>query len=296
MKKNRYALIILASLISSSYLMAQRRIRKHTTLSSSGTSTVKADRTPPGTSEVNISKDGQYIVIKSNGIPNHSVGSFPNSGNPHEIESQNNEYRVTVNPSMNTSVTKLEIAFDFGVALNGVPFDPGAAEWYKGERNSKWQYEALSGAVRLGVDENYAHVQATGAYHYHGLPTQLLTKLGNIKGKMSPKVGYAADGFSIYALYGKSGKEMTSSYKLKKGMRAIGGRYDGTFVADYEYVEGSGDLDICNGIMLDGKYTYFLTKDFPVIPRCFRGTPDPSFRRSRPSSHKHSSHSDHHRN
>ena len=51
---------------------------------------------------------------------------------------------------------------DFGIAVNGVPFDPGAAEFYLGDRQSGWQYEALSGAVPLGIDENYAHVQPTG--------------------------------------------------------------------------------------------------------------------------------------
>ncbi|WP_367646648.1 YHYH protein [Ruegeria arenilitoris] len=27
-----------------------------------------------------------------------------------------------------------------------------------------------------------------------------------------------------------------------------------------------------------GTYAYFLTDDYPVVPRCFAGTPDPSFR------------------
>ena len=91
------------------------------------------------------------------------------------------------------------------------------------------------------------------------------------------------------------GVDFTHRYDYIFNMRTIGGRYDGTFVADYEYVEGSGDLDICNGVMLDGKYVYFFTKSFPVIPRCFRGTPNSSFRKSRPSSQKHSRRRQHHR-
>ena len=64
---------------------------------------------------------------------------------------------------------------------------------------------------------------------------------------------------------------------------AHAGRYDGTFVPDYEFVEGAGDLDLCNGIGVitpefpDGMYAYFLTKEWPVIPRCFSGSPDGSF-------------------
>jgi hypothetical protein len=66
-----------------------------------------------------------------------------------------------------------------------------------------------------------------------------------------------------------------------------GGRYDGTFTADYEYVPGMGDLDECNGrrcITPDfpqGTYAYFLTEDWPVIPRRYRGTPSADFFRRR---------------
>ena len=76
--------------------------------------------------------------------------------------------------------------------------------------------------------------------------------------------------------------ELTSSYQLKEGARpngadGPGGTYDGTFVQDYEYVAGSGDLDECNGRITvtpdfpDGTYAYFLTDDWPVIPRCVKG-------------------------
>ena len=110
----------------------------------------------------------------------------------------------------------------------------------------------------------------------------------------SPIVGYAADGFPIYALYGYSNpqntssgiKELTSSYKLKEGTRPSGpgGTYNGSFIQDYEYVNGLGDLDECNGRegatpeYPNGTYYYVLTNEFPIIPRCHKGTPDNSFR------------------
>ena len=37
----------------------------------------------------------------------------------------------------------------FGIALNGVLFDPGTAEFYLGDRRADWNYEALGGAVLL---------------------------------------------------------------------------------------------------------------------------------------------------
>ena len=147
-----------------------------------------------------------------------------------------------------------------------------------------WQFEALSGKIDLGMDENNAHVQPNGAYHYHGLPKGLIAKLGGAE-KM-PLLGYAADGFPIYAdrAYADANdsnsnmKQMRSSYRVKKGTRPSGprGTYDGTFVEDYEYVAGLGDLDECNGRRgvtpqyPEGTYYYCLTTEFPFIPRVAR--------------------------
>ena len=180
----------------------------------------------------------------------------------------------------------------FGVAVNGVLMDPGTAEFWNGDRRGDWNYEALGGAVPLGVDENFAHVQPSGAYHYHGLPTLLLKQLGLNSTKHSPLVGWAADGFLIYCQYGYQDPhdphsrivELTSSFGLKEGERpddekSPGGKYDGTFIQDYTYDEGIGHLDECNGRFCktpefpEGTYAYFLTTDWPVIPRAFRGEP-----------------------
>jgi hypothetical protein len=131
-------------------------------------------------------------------------------------------------------------------------------------------------------------VQPGGKYHYHGLPKGLLEQLKvSSASTHSPVVGWAADGFPIYALYGYANgrnddagvKSLKSSYRIKNGMRpggaeAPGGRHDGAFIADYEFSEGSGDLDQCNGASVhtpdfpSGTYAYFLTTTWPVVPRC----------------------------
>ena len=148
----------------------------------------------------------------------------------------------------------------------------------------------------MGVDDNYAHVQPSGAYHYHGLPTLLLSELNVSSKSHSPLIGWAADGFPIYALYGyEKGQnadsdiiKLTSSYRLRPNQRSSGGsnpggNYDGTFVADYRYLEGAGTLDECNGRMTitdefpDATYAYFLSESWPVIPRCYKGTPSKDF-------------------
>lgn len=245
---------------------------------------------------VSITVRGGVRIIESNGLPGHPVGRFPNRGNPHAIEAQSYRFEVPARPATAHHDTALGM-HPFGVAVNGVPFDPGAAEWFRGDRGSAWRYEALSGAVPLGVDDNFAHVQPNGAYHYHGLPVGLLEELGWTPTAHSPLVGWAADGFPIYARTGFADgeggavAELRSSYRLREGRRPggskPGGVHDGAFVADYEYVPGLGDLDACNGRFAvtpefpEGTYHYVLTQAFPLVPRCFSGTPDDSFVRDR---------------
>lgn len=258
------------------------------------------------TSQVNISIEGNYRYITSNGIPtNH--GKFPNPGNPNTISAQLYQFRVPLFPLMTQQIIAVTRDKNTGVALNGIPFDPLSAEfWENGHQTrgpsssslNSWNYEAMHDTKQLGLDHNNAHVQPNGAYHYHGLPKALYKKLSD--GKTPPDkmilLGYAADGFPMYGLYGYSNDSSSSlkllipSFQLKTGARPQGapsGNYDGTFVEDYEYVAGSGDLDQCNGRYgvtpeyPKGIYYYAITNTYPYLPRCFRGTPDPSFSKDR---------------
>ena len=56
-------------------------------------------------------------------------------------------------------------------------------------------------AFNFGTDENNAHVQPTGAYHYHGMPEQSSSRSARAHRRMT-LVGWAPDGFPIYARYG----------------------------------------------------------------------------------------------
>lgn len=274
--------------------------REHTVIQSDGELNLEpATLEPPGQSSVSITVEGDDRVIRANGLPDHLVGQFPNRGNPHSIRMQRYSFDLPAEPRLAERTTPLGL-FNFGMAIDGVPFDPGAAEWYKGDPQSGWRYAALSGAVPLGLDENYAHVQPSGAYHYHGLPTLLLRRFGLNDSRHSPLVGWAADGFPIYAIYGYVDPEdpaagvaaLRSSYRVKPGERPSGGNnpggtYDGTFIADFEYVANAGELDACNGrqtVTPDfpaGTYAYFLSPNWPVIPRCFKGTPSKAFTEQR---------------
>jgi len=247
---------------------------------------------------VAISTEGTQRTIKANGIPDHTPGRFPRRGNPNSISAQSYEFHVPLTPAVAERKTSARGAW-LGVALNGVPFEAGTGEFWNGRH--EWNYEAMGGHLDLGLDEHHAHVQPTGAYHYHGLPVGFVQRLGGDTGKTMRLIGYAADGFPIYSAWAHSEagsadsalKTLRSSYRLRSGTRPSGnegpgGKYDGTFTADFEYAAGAGDLDECNGRSgvtpeyPGGTYYYCITADFPYLPRDWRGTPDASFFKSGP--------------
>jgi hypothetical protein len=127
----------------------------------------------------------------------------------------------------------------------------------------------MGAADKLGMDNNDAHVDERGLYHYHGVSSGLL------EAAQGTLIGYAADGFPIHY----AGSSVQSSYQLKSGTRPSGPgeAYDGTYVEDWEYVAGSGNLDECNGGIYQGEYVYFATDTYPFFPRCFKGSVSKDF-------------------
>ncbi|MEM9172332.1 MAG: YHYH protein [Pseudomonadota bacterium] len=247
-------------------------------------------------------------AIDSNSIPAHRVGDFPNTGNPNAIDVVDINYEVVLRvEAEQPNTTQPNSANHVAISVGGIQFDPNTAEYYNNDRNSGWNYEALtigsaanaslSGAIGyLGTDCNNAHVQPTGKYHYHGMPEELVSDLLAASGNdlLNPAmvlVGYAADGYPVYARWAYSDpmdansalSVMRGSYELIDGTRPSGpgGSYDGTFVQDWEFVADSGDLDACNGRFgvtpqyPNGIYHYFVTDDYPFIQRCVWGTPTP---------------------
>ncbi len=284
------------------------------TLLAAGPALKEADSAPPAQNKVTITVRGDKRIIESNGIPDHKVAAFPNRGNPNSISEQKYRLEVPARPQPATEQPG-RFPYAWGVALNGVVFDPGTAEVYNdGDRSNPWRYEALKSNTEmgttpriptgLGLDQNHGHVQPNGAYHYHGLPTLLIARLSGGEQKMT-HVGWAADGYPVYAVHAyadpadpKSGiKAMRSSYRLKTadrggdGKTSPTGKPDGSFGLDYEYVAGHGDLDEFGGrtgVTLEfpnGTYYYVLTEEFPFIPRKLKGTPDPSFNKTRMDAH-----------
>ena len=240
-----------------------------------------------------------FRFITSNGWPDHAPGEFPRRGNPNRISPQKHEFRITLSPQAAESPV-FRGGWWWGVALNGVPFEPGTGETWNNDPQSGWRYEAATGFLNLGLDEHNAHVQPTGAYHYHALPKGMVAKLGGDQQHML-LVGWAADGFPLYTARAHDKADdsasplraMRSSYQLRKGNRpggedGPGGQFDGRFTQDFEFTAGSGDLDECNGRtgvtpeFPKGTYYYCITDNFPFLPRKWRGQPDPSFGKGGP--------------
>jgi hypothetical protein len=257
--------------------------------------------------------DGVDRILSGNGIPNHEVGTFPNTNNPNTISEQNVNKRFTLCPEIITE-SGLDVvgpALAIAYALNSVKFDPATAgkcndagECSLAQGQGNWNIEALGHTTfDFGDDMNHAHVQPNGAYHYHGMPELLIEFLADTQGMTL--VGWASDGFPVYARYGYSEatnpnsemKSLIPSYRLKSEPDAnrpailtalTGGPGQGTtnentpipmgaFTQDYEYVEGLGDLDQCNGRFgvtpefPEGIYYYVVTDDFPFFTRCLKG-------------------------
>ena len=229
---------------------------------------------------VDILTIGGNRCITANGIPDHPTGKFPNRGNPNSIAEQKLNVCLTLKPKK--GLVPKPIKGVIGVAINGVPFRPNTAGFWDpnhrqghsrhGDKN--WSLEIFGAPGKLGLDFNNAHVGRGGLYHYHRIAPSLMRTSG------SSLVGYAGDGFEIHYLP----SEKNSGWQLKKGVRPLGGPpgiYDGSYNEDYEYVGGKKRLDLCNGGELSGNYAYFITDNYPFVPRCLYGEISSDFNKNR---------------
>lgn len=240
---------------------------------------------------VAITVNSDSCVINSNAVPNHDFNATGNFGT--RFAEQEHSFSLPANPEFALEPTALSLNLNNAVFLNGVKLDLLAAGCFgvgNGsigcfDMSTPYRYDPMGTEHKFGADEHNAHTQPDGTYHYHANPMALFEQEN--PNAPSPVIGFAADGFPIFGSYIADGdilRRATSSYLLKSGTRpgGPGGTYDGTFVDDWEYIAGSGDLDQCNGMVQDGVYGYVVTETFPHVIGCFIGTPDPSFLKRRP--------------
>ncbi len=247
-------------------------------------------RSTPFEADVSIVAMTDACALTSNAIPNHDFddasASFATPVSEHV-----GTFSIPRSPTFAAAPTDLELRSYDAVMLNGVVVDLLAAGCFGvGDGRigcfdlaTPWRYDPMAPTAGFGTDAHNAHTQPDGRYHYHGDPLALYASAGV---EASGVIGFAADGFPIYGPFFDDGtivREAVSGYTLRSGSRpdGPGGSYDGTYVDDYEFTD-AGDLDECNGMMVDGQYGYYLTRTYPWVLGCLRGTPDPSFDKGMP--------------
>ncbi len=192
---------------------------------------------------------------------------------------------------------------------NSVKVEPGTAETYVGTSNT-WRVVGKNLYQDVGLDPSNAHNQPTmsgsgpssstkmyGYYHYHGVPEGYVARIGKGNSTMT-LIGFAVDGFPIYARYGYTTRTsstsgvsiMKSNYRLRTTAEITSAGYTdrpsvalaplGTFEQDWVFdASAGGTLDACNGRFgvtpespNTAVYHYFVTDTYPFIPRCMFGT------------------------
>ena len=191
-----------------------------------------------------------------------------------------------------------------GIAGNGVAiFNPSAGAGLNPPSGFSWVAAGESPFINSGEDSCGGHPEQNGIYHYHDPHFLDCWKAGGSMASYndyygstqyngdnirhpdghSKIIGIAFDGFPIYGPYGydvpfdnlSGTRTMRTGYAVRDteaaGRPDYGNTSDnppaGTLMEDYEYVEGTGDLDLHNGRFAitpeyqDGTYAYFLTVD-----------------------------------
>lgn len=145
-----------------------------------------------------ITVEGDFVYIKTNGLPDHKSPYYQGtswsdkyeayngtnskwSQNPNKIASSAFTFKIPLNPAVNSSHAATPLG-PIGVSLNGIPFFnqyAGPSQPLTNEINSFDQYNG--------------HPQQQGVYHYHVEPLYLTSS----KGK-DVLLGFLLDGFPVY--------------------------------------------------------------------------------------------------
>ena len=203
----------------------------------------RKDSNRDGVDNIRISHDDRFLIIESQGYPNHPTAVFPNSGNPNSIRVQKFTFRLPLEPKLAETVTRLPMG-PIGTALNGVvffnPIEMGCQN-------------AVEGYSEVWLDSCCGHPQQTGVYHYHKYPSCVKSPFADDGKQHSPIIGFAFDGFPLYGPYEDAGvmaKEL----------------------------QGDRALDVCNGHKdaLRGYHYHVTPGRFPYILGGYAGVVEPS--------------------
>ena len=149
----------------------------------------------PFRENVKVEVTNEHLIVRSDGIPDHETGEFPNRDNPNRILKQNYTFKIPRHPKPADKPGKLPMG-PIGVAINGVPF------------YNPYNREGEDAAKVEVFDECCGHPDPRGRYHYHIYPKCVKTPFEKDDGSQghSPLLGFAFDGYGIYGPFGENGK------------------------------------------------------------------------------------------
>ena len=108
------------------------------------------DSNKDGIENLRLSHDDKFLIMQSQGYPNHPTAVFPNSGNPHSIRVQNFTFRLPLEPKLADKITRVPMG---AIGLTANRRLRGRAEprgWViLRTRQSVAASRALRGGVRL---------------------------------------------------------------------------------------------------------------------------------------------------
>ncbi len=255
--------------------------------------TIYSPYVPTAVADINkIQYSSKFVYVSCSSLPSYNIGPWKN--NPNKALDQKFSFKFPRVPAVNVGTKRAVGAGNIGILKNGIGlFSAGDGMSYNSL--GVWRQNAYF-FEQAGFDGCNGHPQKTGLYHVHLTPICLFSLTDSTK--HSPLLGFAFDGFPIYGPFGcslasDSGspiKRVSSSYRtrsiskrtnLPNGTELVLTKYGpdvstsyplGSFIEDYEFVEGLGDLDMYNGRFSvtpeypGGIYAYYVTIDANGAP------------------------------
>lgn len=201
------------------------------------TAKVTVDGSVHWKSVLKVSVSASKLKLSGNGLPSHATGVYPISSSDDAYQYDRNPNSIRVRPFSYSLPARPKVASAPNCIAGPIAVMLTGALLYDG-----LDAEGRDAPAHEVQDRCDGHPDPTGSYHYHSLSPCARV------GKTATLVGYALDGFGIYA----GGKAVSTAAQ-----------------------------DLCHGttsvVPWRGKkvrmYHYVMTQDYPYSLSCFRGTP-----------------------
>jgi len=209
-----------------------------------------------GAVELTVRCDEDSLLVTSNSLIDYEFVQIT----PNDLATVDQSWDIPLEPTEADTPGALGLGV-IGVAVNGVPLF-GAFE-----APQQGYGDPLSDGL---LDTCNGHTAPGGMYHYHARYGCLFED----PDEPGLVYGYTNDGYAIVAPFACTDTACTQTEEVTSSYVKVDETSNAAFAA-WEYQEGAGDLDECNGRTdEDGVYRYYLTDAFPYLPFCYHGVTD----------------------